>query len=358
MKYSFFSPKTQFENVGDVLIYREMIRLAANNSIVRVDSSRCPDSFDASLALNSIKNVSYTAGGFPSLLREMLALRFKKHDCYYYLSPGGYFGEVEGFEIIRRYVNFLILLVMKVFGIKIVHVGVSYERLGPKFLRLIALRSRFLYRHILRDNSSAIYAEKNRIRYHGVSPDLAFNLYSDIKTSVKANKVCFSFRTDQDPMQWARVKELVEACNEYLDPCLEFVFYAQVERDKEPMERLATELQQQGGERKVSFISIMGEVDKSVEFFRDVEIIISNRLHVLLMGGVYNATIIAATFKGYNEKVVGLMESTVSDNPAIIDMSLETKPQLDRVTAAKFKFSTHGKGENDSLVTAFGEIYA
>jgi polysaccharide pyruvyl transferase WcaK-like protein len=287
----------------------------------------------------------------------MLKLRLKGHDCYYYLSPGGYFGEINGFEVVRRFINFFVLVLMSLAGIRIVHVGVSYERLGPRFLSLIAWRSRILYRHILRDPKSAIYANQNGIKYHGVSPDLAFNLYSENRVAVKAQKVCFSFRTDQDREQMALVKSLVQTCNETLHSSYEFIFYAQVERDLQPMKELAAFMKQKSCERKISFVSIMGEVDQSVEFFEDVDIIISNRLHVLLMGGVYNASVIAAVYKGYNDKVRGLMESLVADNQSVIDMSLEPYSQISRVTNAEFKFSPSGRNENRSLGSAFSEIY-
>ena len=57
MKVSFFSPKTQFENVGDALINREMIELASLNSKVILDLSRCPADFNETLGLDNNRKI-------------------------------------------------------------------------------------------------------------------------------------------------------------------------------------------------------------------------------------------------------------------------------------------------------------
>ena len=60
---TFFSPKTQFENVGDALINRELIRLASDNSSVVLDVSRCPLDFVEDLSVN-FDNVDLRSDSF------------------------------------------------------------------------------------------------------------------------------------------------------------------------------------------------------------------------------------------------------------------------------------------------------
>ena len=105
MKNSFFSINTQFENVGDALINREMIRLAALKSKVYVDFSRCPDGFSETSCGTSNHSFSKVKFGFLGICLKLIFKRCVREECYYFLSPGGYFGEVQGIGLISKWLN-------------------------------------------------------------------------------------------------------------------------------------------------------------------------------------------------------------------------------------------------------------
>jgi polysaccharide pyruvyl transferase WcaK-like protein len=323
--YSFFSIKTQFENVGDALINREMIELAAKNSQVYVDLSRCPESFKNTLNLTS-NNINLVSGSF-ALFHKMIMKSFNNNQAFYFLSPGGYLGEIEGKEFISKYINAGILFFLtKVFKVKICHIGVSYERIGSKFIKLLSRRSKLLHKHLLRDEISKSYADKNKIQNNGTMPDLAFNIFiNEPNKVVNSKKICFSFRTDQYKDQFNDVKNFIINLSKKLPTDTKFKFFAQVERDVSNMQAL-TDIVNSFPDLNASFESSVRSLQECYSFYDDCDLIISNRLHVLLMGGSRAGRILPCVYGDHNMKIRGIMDSlglteNVQDLSEIIDFN-------------------------------------
>ena len=351
---SFFSIKTQFENVGDALINRELIKLAANNSNVVVDVSRCEEKF-AYDVLHSLRDrVKIVRGGFIGLLLSMLGSRLAGERCYYYLSPGGYFGDVRGLSFAGKILNTLILATLSVLGIRICHVGVSYERMGVGFSKIIRLRSKILFRHLVRDQLSLQIGSALGFRIDGVLPDLAFNIFEEAQEDRHTRDgIVFSFRVDQDPAQRASVEAFISIFDQFYPTTVPFIFYAQVGRDVEPMRALADDLRGRTS-RSVEFRSVLGSIEASLSFLSMYEFVATNRLHVMLMAASRGAKVIVTNYKNFNEKLVGVANDLGMQNSSI-DLQ-----KLENLNVEKLKFvdiSVKGWELGDQLRNGFHEAY-
>lgn len=351
---SFFSIKTQFENVGDALINRELIKLAASQSDVVVDVSRCDKNF-ADDVLHSLQDrVKVVGGGFFGLLLSMLVSRLAGKKCYYYLSPGGYFGDVRGAYFAGKILNTLVLATLSILGIRICHAGVSYERMGGGFSRIIRLRSRILFRHFVRDQLSLQIGSALGFRIDGVLPDLAFNIFDETQEDRHVRDgIVFSFRVDQDSGQRASVEAFIKICDQFYPTEVPFIFYAQVGRDVDPMRALADDLRGRTN-RSVEFHSVLGSIEASLNFLSMYEFVATNRLHVMLMAASGGTKVLATSYKNFNEKLVGIT-SDLRMQSSCIDLQ-----KIESLNIGELKFvdiSIKGRELGDQLRNGFHEVY-
>lgn len=352
---SFFSLKTQFENVGDALINRELVKLASLHSEVYIDLSRCPEGFRATLALDQVPNVNVVQG-FGTLLVQMFKNRVSGATCYYFLSPGGYFGDMSVKQIPSRYVNYMILLLMALIGTKICHIGVSYERLGDRFARFLKRRAGLFHKHILRDERSRAYIQERGIHVDAVLPDLALNLFDTAppqKTEIK--NVAFSFRGDQFSDQYQQIKACAQGVVENLPKGTRFVAIAQVERDIPTVERLAKELEAENN-ITVPLIVSFDNIEQCTAHYAKMDMIVSNRLHALLLGSQACGHLLGCIGGGNNEKIVGLF-AALGISSQLIDaeqpFATEAKAALDIACTTPLD----GRLMRQELVDGFKTIY-
>lgn len=316
MVVSFFSPKTQFENAGDALINRELIDLASRNGNVVVDFSRCPDDFSESIRVKNHR-IAYFGRGYFCFIFFVLINRLKGLECYYYLSPGGYVGELSSVDFLKQLLISLVYLVFYVFGVKLCWVGSSFESLGWKARLVYGFRSYLCYSFLVRDEESLSYLATKRFKRAVCSTDLAFNMeLKDLSGGQK--RVVYSFRVDQCSRQLEDVKYLIEEHMISLDAeqC-EFVFYAQVERDYLPMKNLASEFS-----NKYPFLNIVEigvfDIRDCEKYFKSNDLVVTNRLHVLLVALSCSSSIIPCVDAVSNQKIIGLWRSMIGEDPCFI----------------------------------------
>jgi len=304
----FFSTKTQFENIGDALINREMMNLAAAYGRVHLDLSRCPPSFAKTLGVDKI-GVHYNHSA--SLFARMLSFALKGRRCYYFLSPGGYIGELKARQILAKTLYTFVLLVFWLFGVRLCLIGVSYERIGPIYRVIQRLRSHLFYRHIVRDELSWRYAQKHGFKVHGIMPDLAFNIFPEqpkFGALEKINRVALSFRTDQYASQKEHVQDIMLKLAAILPRETEYVFVTQVERDLKNSEHLKTTLEKQLG-REIPLYVHCHSIEECLKIYATCDLVATNRLHALLMGASQNGHGIAVISEGKNEKIEGILSA-------------------------------------------------
>jgi polysaccharide pyruvyl transferase WcaK-like protein len=318
---AFFSVHTQFENIGDALINREMLRLISRDAVLHIDFSRCNTDFRKTLGLDktTIEDKPFVAYHKTFLLfLSMIWCRICRQECYYFLNPGGYLGEYKGISLFK-YINVFILFCFKVIGIRICHLGVSYERLGNKFAKLLKIRSSFLYKHYVRDSLSIDYARNLGIKIDGQMPDLAFNLFAHgYKKRATLKSVCFSFRSDQYSAQDQEIKELVTQVIKSFPVNTPYYLVAQVKRDipiMQKLQTLVTDITHNPVELKMGY----DDIDATLKFYENCDIVFSNRLHVLLMAASSSSHIVACIDEKHNQKITGIMsEIDLSRHKAVM----------------------------------------
>lgn len=356
MKISFFSIKTQFENVGDALINREMIRLALGNGDAVVDISRCPPEFASLLAPggNTLGHISWIKSS-EALFRRMLAERLRGNKCYYYISPGGYLGERKGAQYATGMMNTAALGMMKAIGVRIIHIGVSYERLGPWHARLLRGRTGLIASHFTRDTESAAYARSLGLRVDEVMPDLAFGAFGSLPESEgKRIEVAFSFRTDQSAAMRAQFSDLVMQLSAALPTQIPFRFVCQVERDAPFLRELA----EATTARPASFHDVSGNIDNCMRLYDTCTHIVSNRLHALLVGLIRGARPVPLVDAAHNQKIIGIFSSL---DPSIVPVDTSSAEWISSTLRALENGPIDPRrvaDQHDMLVSIGRRIYA
>ncbi len=359
-KFAFFSIKTQFDNVGDALINREMIRLAANEASVFVDLSRCPREFRLALGVCGISGVtSLQERGSRRLLIELVKARLRFKRCFYFLSPGGYVGELEGGRLLQAWLNTVLLVSMYLIGVRICHVGVSYERIGPSQAKLIRLRSLLLHCHFLRDKNSSVYARELRIRHDGIIPDLAFSIFVDSPRLKDPNGlICFSFRTDQTPTQFQDAHAVMTAVAAEFPMEASFVLFAQVGRDVAAMHQLAKLFHEATG-RLIQVADCCHDIEGCLTFYDRCSVVISNRLHVLLMASSRIGRIVACVSGDANSKIDGLFK-TIRHERNVVRMDQHDGSLGARIAAVagEDNLAVTGRAQREDLKRVFRDVFA
>lgn len=306
---AFLSIKTQFENVGDALINRELVRILAARMPVTVDLSRCPPSFARTLGLDEIDNVAVAPGGFPGLLAGIVTALIRGERCYYFLLPGGLGGEKSKGQLLAAHAYARLLGLLKLLGVRIVHAGISYDHLGPNYRALIATRARHLFSHAVRDRISFEYLEGLGIRVDTVVPDLALNLFSNHREATGTERACiaFSFRADKYRDRRPEIEALV-ARVAAMHPRARLKFVSQVERDDALMRELCTQLAARA-DRDCVFVACSRDIETCQAAYRDCAEIYSNRLHALIIAMHSGCAPVPVIDWRHDVKIAGVFES-------------------------------------------------
>lgn len=295
----FLRVKTQFGNLGDALINRELIRLLASHGDLVINLGKAPPRFIAWIEDGIPSGATRTgaAGYWLRLVWALIRRPFVQTKCWVVLNPGGYVGEVGRAAMIGKLFGAVRLRALRRFGCKTMLVGVSYERLGPRLLGSLRAQAKALDFHAPRDSRTATFCDENRIAYSQVLPDLAFALPTHLCRSQPSRKALASFRrqTGLDP---------VGLLGDLLPAGYDLDFAWQVASDAPYQRRLCEDWVGMGNRASIH------RLDESIESAREIygqyDIVYSNRLHVLLLAmsaGAYAVPVLSA---GQSQKIRGV----------------------------------------------------
>ena len=324
-----FSISTQFENVGDAWIHRELIRLVAMRVPTWVDATRCPPAFVANLGLDALPGV-VMVNGLGRLLIRVLRHRSQGGRTAWFLGPGGYHGERSGPDLARAWAATGVLVGLHAAGARICHVGVSYERLGPHHRAVLTARGRLLHTHLVRDEASAAYARSLGIRVHGIAADLAF---ADPTWSsgcpADAATVALVFRSDQHATQEAEVADFSRRLAQAAPWVRQWRAIAQVGRDRATAAAVADAVRETGAEADLVFVDHALTAARTAH--QGCTHVLGNRLHGLLLGASAGAVPIPVVDPLRQAKIRGAF-AVLPDGPQII--ASDTPDVVERAAAA------------------------
>jgi len=348
------SVSTQFENVGDAWILRELIRLAATRVPLWVDVTRCPPAFVANLGLDSLPSVT-TVPGLGRLVSRVLRHRRRGGRTAWFLGPGGYHGERSGSDLAKAWVATGVLASLRMAGAHICQVGASYERLGPGHRGLLVARGRLLHSHLVRDEASAVYARSLGIRVHGVAADLAFaDPTWSSAVSPDAATVALVFRSDQHATQPAEVTDFSFRLARAAPWVRRWRAIAQVERDRATASAVADAVSATGSEAEVALVD--HALAAARDAYRGCSHVIGNRLHGLLLGASAGAAPVPVVDTERQAKIVGAF-AVLPDGPKVI--ASDSPDAVERAVAALRDDHPHPldpKPAREALEAAFDRL--
>lgn len=350
---TYMNVKTQFENVGDALIIRELLSLISARSELVVVTSRCPKVFRTAIGIDRLENGKASEAGFLSIVLSMIGDRLRGKRSYYFLIPGGINGERTFKQYIVGQLNNVALVFLKWLGVRVCQLGISYERLGPRHVSLLRARTRLLHRALVRDEISLGYAHNLNIRADGVVPDLAFNLRPFTMQTGERDAVFFSFRADKLAAGRGHVTNAVVRICSFVPADKRLVFMAQVERDRDFALALKSAVEDRLG-RVGEYVEEYSSIEACRATFSQGTHLFSNRLHALLLAlgsGVKPVPVIDRSIDAKIDGTFRLMrqEGLILDLAAIDDQAVRE--------ALEAPFAYSWDRERSRLQECFATLY-
>ncbi|HSW15176.1 MAG TPA: polysaccharide pyruvyl transferase family protein [Solimonas sp.] len=341
--------KTQFENIGDALINRELVQLLRAHGRIWVDTSATPRWF---IEILELPDDARCVDGNGRLLLAMLRERLRGRRVYFFFLPGGFVGEISPGQFVRRTLLLGLFQLLRGVGVKFCHLGVSYEWIGRRHAVYLRLKQSLMHAFCVRDVRSSRLLQSFHVQTTGVLPDLAFNLADRAdRPRGEVRRVCFSFRTDQHPGQFERVHAAVRQVLDRLPADVGCQLAVQVENDRPGMDRLAALLAADAGvEARV--VQETRDIELLQEHYTGMDLIVSNRLHVLLLAASAGCHVVAC-IDDRNEKILGLLESMGRED-LLLDMTHMDPVAIERALAAP---RLDGRTERNKLREGVARVF-
>lgn len=296
----FFRVKTQYENIGDALINRELITSLSERGGLILDLSSTPSRFKKNITGNQ-HGISLSRSSLYFYLKMIREVIFGKKNVYYFLNPGGYGGEITRKAAVRMNIICFIVFLLTLIGVKVCRVGVSYSKLGSRHMSITRRMASLLYYHSVRDSVSENYCRNNNIKVGRVVPDLAFNLTVNNGKENKDIDYLFSFRAFNN----YSTKNFESNARDFFNQqrLLNIKLAFQVTFDEEYQYKLARLVSP-----KLNVLDMTESLTDNSNIYGGVKYVVSNRLHVLLLALSAGATPIAIIDFVSNEKILSVFE--------------------------------------------------
>lgn len=305
---AFLYIESQFDNLGDALINRELLKLMAEHGEVTAGISCVPLSFQKMMGLDFLNSLNLDRTNSRSrFLLTILSKALRGKRCYLFLSPGGWIGELDGRLNLRSWVHTALYYTLALCGVRICQVGISYEDLGFKLSLMLRSRSRAMHSHYVRDPLSQKTMTDMAVRIDGICPDLAFYAFDNNQAQSNPDAVTFSFRADQYAGQLDDIKQFIALFLAYYGVERPIYFVSQVKKDAPYNKELALWVTETYG--------VATDADDGSEVIADTEalyrrssVMVSNRLHSLLLAGSVGNAMVAAPITQHNKKITALFD--------------------------------------------------
>lgn len=313
-KKYYVSLKTQFENMGDLLINRELIKILSTHGNVYINCNSAPTDFVEKILPDIENNCTPLNTKFELIgfyLKALLNFFSKKDKYVFAQNPGGYGGEISERAMYRKRINTKIKAALAFFGIDFVAFGVSYDSIGPRHTATLKEQYKLYSKHYVRDEQSYNYCIDNSIKCDGILPDLAFNLEYRTQHTHSNCKIILSFRElgseSLDSLLIESIIRVVSDLSRRTDSTDISITY-QVTFDKDFSEKIASALSAHMG-LSIKTIDLTKSLSDNFNIYSKANYTLSNRLHVLLMAMSVGSQSYALTHPEKNAKLVNLLAS-------------------------------------------------
>lgn len=326
----FFQGNTQYENTGDILINKSLITLVKQHASLLVNDRRMPDWYVESLGLTKEECISNVAGNFYlHLIGKSIRARLSNSQGKVYLiggAPGHEFGSSFSKAVKSGLVAVLYCL-LQVFGVRIFRLGFSIGPIGKAVGAAERFRSAFMKQYFVRDSLSLDLCHNIGIKKARFFPDLAWLYNANDRSAGAKSKIILSFRhavldTSSDDHYLEKLKANLFSMLESVKGQYSVEVVYQVKRDFEFCSKLYDEL------RKVMDVTFREEqitLDSAANAYGDAYCILTNRLHVALLGYKYGGLPLILTDSESHLKIKGIYSDAEIDQ-----LILDTNNAIER----------------------------
>ncbi|RKD91982.1 polysaccharide pyruvyl transferase family protein [Mangrovibacterium diazotrophicum] len=315
----YYKTTADFDNTGEVLIYKSLLELLRNHGQVVIDdSTKTPRLFlerikiQDSERLSSISKLTFSS----SLWRSALQYCFRKKRVFFVTGIGAH--SVKGIKsAIKNIVATVYCTGLRLFGVKLIRLGMSMQFAGKPAELSEVLLSKSFNHYYVRDSISLKNCQKAGVKKVKLAPDLSWAYNIGVKqTKINHNKIILSFReyagTKDKQVEYkkrlsAAIISLCELINKLL-PNSSFILTHQVNADLKFMGEIKSHLSENGFQSELveEFITL----DNASNYYTDANLVISNRLHVLLLAYKFGGLPIAFTDLQNHLKIKGIFEDS------------------------------------------------
>lgn len=352
LKKIYFEPARQIENTGDLLINKVALDLLRTYGEIVVNDLNTPRWFIDEITGGSDTLVSSShVSLFTSIFFEAIK---GKSDTYLLLPPG---------DISRRGLKSAIgtivrsskLFILRLVGCKIIRLGFS---IGPfdKANAISESIQSLAYRiYGVRDSKSLKFGKDIHINNLVFFPDFSWYYKPSIdrlEDFERENRIVLSFRSNangikHDPDYLEKIKEILSVF--FIDSSVstKVTICYQVKYDREGCRDLYDELRKRNPHVQFEFVDKRLSLTECNELYSKSNVVISNRLHVLMLAAINGAKIIALIKLSHNKKIANLF----ADNKmgaCIVDSLNDT----DQCTRKIIKYLANSKQTQSSFESA------
>jgi polysaccharide pyruvyl transferase WcaK-like protein len=355
----YFNAKTKHTNLGDIIINRQLLGLLHEQGVVVVHPGAMPPAFLEQIEIEKYATEASQGAFFRRMISSSLRARAKGGRVYYVLNPGGFTGGLTFKDAVSQTFNILAFLVLNVLGIRIVRLGAS---IGP-FSRNRALfettKSKFVDFIGARDSESQRYAKTIGIKNLKYFPDLAFTMSPLQAAPAREQKAVVSIRSRNVTPDYDQViKRQIASVLDTVDPTrkLEVLIAAQVDADLRYLDDLAATLSQA---RQTTVLRNRLSEQEALELYAASQVVVSNRLHVLLLALRQGTPAFAAIDPKADSKVAGIYADIGFGDLIVANRTTDTSapPVADQAFASRCDtiFAERVKEARQFLNQAFHE---
>lgn len=281
---SYFYCRTQYENLGDLIINKMLIDELCMYGTVYINSKTVPHSFISPLLINPkvidlFKTYNFINEEDISIFKLLCFLK-KNRVRISTSSPGPVFDGRRG-TLRFRTMTFLLHWAFSLFEVKRSYIGVCCSNLAFDQKKFYANNEISYY--YLRSKESVNYLKKyisaDRVKY---IPDLCFLLKYQVKPAPKKKIAIFDIRIS-DENEIDILKWCTKIAHEFSKQNFVVIVYYQVERDFVAAEKLLSAIKCANPSFRKNIVWY-----DDMDFYADKMFVVSNRLHSLLIGAAYD----------------------------------------------------------------------
>lgn len=308
-KTFFYTENKQTRNLGDVLINKALIALMREEGEICILRNPEADEFSRAVGIQEAERMSAATFYRRMLFMAMRGWFTKKHlrhHVYIMGTPGGG-GIVMRAGLLRSGAKLLGAALFKMLGIRVCGFGYSMHRISLARAIFEYAYWNMAFFSCTRDMYSLTYLRDLGIRNIGKMPDLAL-YYGDEFQANSAHycrdgrKIIISLRDCSDPEYpdyLERVRRQVLALLKSLGESYQVVFSYQVNEDLDTARELLPAFEGYGA----TLLEDKLDLERAYELYGSAEIVITNRLHVMLLAAMSGVVPVGVGVWPLNQKV-------------------------------------------------------